>query len=165
MTVALALARSSPAGAADTRELRFWHTHTGERLRVTYFEHGRYLPDALATIDHYLRDFRSGEVHVIAPALLDSLSELCANCGGGTFEVISGFRSPQTNDMLRRAGGGGVAARSLHMDGRAIDVRFTGFATARLCQVALQLRRGGVGYYPGLNFVHLDIGRVRQWRG
>lgn len=132
---------------------------------MTYCEHGRYLPDALATIDHYLRDFRSGEVHAIAPALLDSLSDLRASCGGGIYEVISGFRSPQTNDMLRRSNGGGVARSSLHMDGRAVDVRITGFATARLHQAALQLRRGGVGYYPGLNFVHLDVGRVRRWTG
>ncbi|HLE65999.1 MAG TPA: DUF882 domain-containing protein, partial [Burkholderiales bacterium] len=108
------------------------------------------------------RDFRTGETHPIDPRLLDTLNVLCALCGGGVFEVISGYRSPKTNAMLRGAGGG-VAEHSLHVEGRAIDLRLTGFRTARLRDAAIALGRGGVGYYPKSDFVHLDTGRVRNW--
>jgi len=166
----LGLARPALAGtptAADTahpaeRFLAFHNLHTGERLHVTYFADGAYVPASLARVDWLLRDFRAGEVHAIDPRLLDTLHALAAACGCETFEIISGYRSPKTNAMLRKASGG-VAKRSLHMDGRAIDVRVTGLGTARLRDAAIALRRGGVGYYPGSDFVHLDTGRFRTW--
>lgn len=144
-------------------QLSFRHTHTDETLRVTYRSGSEYLPTALDQINHLLRDFRSGEVQPIDPALLDILHALGSSCGGRTFEIISGFRSPATNAMLKRTRGGGVATHSLHMEGRAIDVRLTGVDSARLRDAALDLGLGGVGYYPIEDFVHLDTGRVRTW--
>jgi len=94
--------------------------------------------------------------------LLDTLHTLCTNCGGGAFEIISGYRSPKTNAQLQMASSG-VAEHSLHLEGRAIDVRLAGLATARLRDAALALGVGGVGYYPKSDFVHLDTGRVRRW--
>ena len=159
----LALAMS-PARALvpGPRSLSFYHTHTGERLTVAYCESGRYVPDALRAIDHLLRDFRSEKTHAIDRRLLDQLFALATCCGGRTFEVISGYRSPQTNAMLRQTTAG-VAAHSLHLDGRAIDVRLEGFDTAKLHRAALAMARGGVGFYPQSDFVHLDTGRFRTW--
>ena len=159
----LGLARPARAAAGEERALEFRHTHTDERLSIAYFARGAYVPASLGRIERLLRDFRTGEVHAIDPRLLDTLHALGAACGGGTFEIISGYRSPKTNAMLRRTGGGGVAQRSLHMDGRAIDVRLAGVPTARLRAAAVALGRGGVGYYPGSDFVHLDTGAVRAW--
>jgi uncharacterized protein YcbK (DUF882 family) len=151
-----------PRGEARPRALAFANLHTGERLEVAYRERGEYLPDALSSLDHLLRDHRSGEVHPIDPALFDLLYDVRRATGGSVFEVISGYRSPATNRMLR-AQGGGVAANSLHLVGKAIDVRLRGVETARLRRAALRLGRGGVGYYPGPDFVHVDTGRVRFW--
>lgn len=151
------------AQARQVRELRFFHTHTSEKLRITYAENGHYVPEALAEINHLLRDFRSGEVHDIDPRLLDTLHEVRSLTGSSArFEIISGFRSPATNDMLRHASSG-VAKKSLHMQGQAIDVRLGGTPTSQLRRAALSLARGGVGYYPESDFVHLDTGRVRSW--
>jgi len=149
--------------AGAPRHLSFAHTHTGETLAITYWRDGRYDPIALKTIDHLLRDHRTGAVHAIEPRLLDYLHTVqCALECDAPFEVISGYRSPVTNDMLHRTTNG-VATRSLHMDGRAIDVRLPGVRTARLRETAAALRLGGVGFYPDSGFVHLDTGRVRQW--
>jgi uncharacterized protein YcbK (DUF882 family) len=145
------------------RALRFAHTHTGERLAVEYFSGGTYLPDALATINHFLRDFRTGDVHAIDADLLDlihSLADLTETTQ--PFQVISGFRSPATNQMLRHQSEG-VAAGSLHMKGQAIDIRLADVPLVKLRQAALQVRRGGVGYYRASDFVHVDTGRVRTW--
>jgi uncharacterized protein YcbK (DUF882 family) len=150
------------AGPAAERSLAFYHTHTDEQLSVTYFAEGSYVADSLLRIDHLLRDFRTGEIHSIDADLLDTLHILRQMCGGGTFEVISAYRSPATNAMLQ-ARTDGVAANSLHLQGRAIDVRLTGYDTARLRDAAIGLGRGGVGYYPVSDFVHLDTGRVRAW--
>lgn len=145
------------------RALSFYHTHTGERLKITYAERGRHLPDALAAINKFLRDFRSGEAHPIDPLLLDTLHQLQEKTGGrGTYEIISAYRSPQTNEMLR-SNSSGVAQRSLHMEGRAMDVRLRGVPTRKLREAALSLQVGGVGYYPDSDFVHVDTGRVRYW--
>ncbi|HSN31208.1 MAG TPA: DUF882 domain-containing protein, partial [Ideonella sp.] len=123
----------------------------------------RYLPDALAAVDRLLRDFRSGEVAAIDPALLDLLHALAMTTGAqGPFEVISGFRSPATNEMLRHRSSG-VASGSLHMLGQAIDIRVAGVPLAGLRNAALSLRAGGVGFYPASDFVHVDTGRVRAW--
>ncbi len=154
---------SRAAAALETRSLAFSHNHTGERLRVVYYEGGEYLADAVAEINHLLRDFRTGEVWEMDLALLDTLAELRAMTGSrAEFQVISGYRSPQTNEMLRNSSSG-VAKRSLHMQGRAIDVRLSGYDTAKLRKAALRLRRGGVGYYARSDFIHVDTGRVRTW--
>ena len=145
------------------RSLSFVHTHTGETLRAEYFSGGVYQPGDLARVDRFLRDFRSGDIHAIDPRLLDILYRLQILADRpATYEVISGYRSPHTNAALHRASAG-VAEHSLHMEGRAIDVRVTGFPTRRLRDLALSLRSGGVGYYARSDFVHLDTGRPRSW--
>lgn len=160
---AMMVQRPLRADSAGVRALRFTHTHTGERLAIEYFNGGRYLADALVTVNHFLRDFRSGDVHDIDPELLDLLHEVAATTETSTpFQVISGYRSPATNAMLRRRSEG-VAAGSLHMQGRAIDIRLADVPLAALQRAALDLRRGGVGYYPASDFVHVDTGRVRMW--
>ena len=149
--------------ATNTRRLSFHHLHTGESLHTVYWHAGNYDAAALSEINRVLRDFRTGEHHPIAPDLLDLLhtvqSEL--GCDGG-FQVIGGYRSPKTNDMLRKRSSG-VAKRSLHMQGRAIDVRLPGIKTSVLREVAADLKLGGVGYYRKSDFVHLDTGRPRVW--
>jgi|HubBroStandDraft_5_1064220.scaffolds.fasta_scaffold200357_2 uncharacterized protein YcbK (DUF882 family) len=151
------------AKAAATRALSLVHTHTGEKLSSVYFRDGSYVPAELARINHLLRDFRTGEVRAIDPAVLDILADVRALAGRDeAFEVICGYRSPQTNAMLH-ARSSGVAEHSLHLEGRAIDVRLPGVPTARLRDLALGMGRGGVGYYAASDFVHLDNGRVRHW--
>jgi len=151
------------ANPTASRALTFLHTHTGERLTAEYFTQGRYLPDGLAAINHLLRDFRTGDVHVIEPPLLDLLHELTGVTGTTRpFQVISGYRSPATNAALRLRSEG-VAAGSLHMRGEAIDIRLADIPLPKLKAAALAIRRGGVGYYPASDFVHVDIGRVRTW--
>jgi len=161
-TLALALPFSPAAWGAAPRSVSLYHTHTGERLSAVYFEHGEYLPDALASLNHLMRDFRSGDVCQIDAGLFDQLSALNLACGPGTFDVISGFRSMHTNDMLRSRSDG-VAKGSLHTQGRAIDVRLAGRDTRQLRNAAVELRQGGVGYYARSDFIHLDTGRVRTW--
>lgn len=155
-------AAPSPAG---TRRLVLHNTHTNETVRVDYCIDGRYCADGLARIDRVLRDHRSGDVHPIDRGLLDLLHEVAGRAGrDAEYEVISGYRSPASNAMLH-ARSGGVARRSLHMDGRAIDVRLVGYDLAKLRDHALAVERGGVGYYRASQFVHLDTGRVRTWAG
>jgi uncharacterized protein YcbK (DUF882 family) len=148
-----------------TRQLSMVSTHTGERLAIRYFEGGQYVPAALGQLNHLLRDHRTGDVSVIDPALFDRLHALaqCAQCEPH-FEIISGYRSPATNDKLRESSSG-VAKHSLHMEGRALDVRLAGASCAKLRDMALAMKAGGVGYYAKSNFVHLDTGRVRSWTG
>lgn len=160
---ALALPGLSFARAAEPRRLRLFHTHTAEKLDVVYHENGAYLPDALGELNHLLRDFRSNDVVAIDPQLLDFLHAAQQRVGSkGTYEIISAYRSPATNEMLRRRGAG-VAKRSMHLEGKAIDVRLTDARTRDLRQASIELSRGGVGYYERSNFVHLDTGRVRRW--
>ncbi len=145
------------------RELSFHHAHTDEKLAITYYEGGLYRPEALTRINHLLRDWRTDEAHEIDLKLLDMLHSLRQATGNrGDFKVISGYRSPTTNAMLRRKING-VAKRSLHMQGRAIDVRLTDVNTATLRNIAIAMKSGGVGYYRKSNFVHLDTGRFRTW--
>lgn len=149
----------------DFRTLRLINTHTGEEREVRYFEGGTYRPEQLGTLDWLLRDYRTGQVFPIEPRLFDLLHELAAEAGREPrYEVISGYRSPATNAMLA-ATTGGVSSQSLHMSGRAIDVRLVNFPTAGFRDLALAKQAGGVGYYPGSDFVHLDTGRVRSWSG
>jgi uncharacterized protein YcbK (DUF882 family) len=151
------------AAAADVRRISFVHTHTGERLSLAYFEQGAYVPGALQKVAHFLRDFRTGDEHPIDPPLLDYLTDLRVIAGlDAPYEVISGYRSPHTNAELHRRSSG-VSEHSLHMEGRAIDVRLGGFSTRKLHDLARGMQRGGVGFYPASDFVHLDNGRVRYW--
>lgn len=154
------LAHSKPAAE---RSLRFYNLHTGERLRATYFADGGYVPEELNAINYILRDFRTDEVEPIDRALLDLLHALRRKVdSAGPFHIISGYRSPKTNAMLRNKSNG-VAKRSYHMKGMAIDVCLPGCELERLRRAALSLRRGGVGYYPASGFIHVDTGRVRAW--
>lgn len=148
------------------RALSMVSTHTGERLQqVRYFEAGAYLAEGLKRLDHLLRDHRSGDVAAMDPRLFDQLHALARAAGSeSAYEIISGYRSPATNEKLRQ-GSTGVATRSLHMEGRAIDVRLPGVATSRLRDLALAMQAGGVGYYPKSDFLHLDTGGVRSWSG
>jgi uncharacterized protein YcbK (DUF882 family) len=151
------------AATSDKRSLALVHTHTGETLSTTYFDNGGYLGPSLDLVNHFLRDFRTNEVHSIDPGLLDILFDLRAKTRhDGPFEVISAYRSPQTNAALRRRSNA-VAEHSMHMEGRAIDIRLRGFPTMRLRDLAINLHRGGVGFYGASDFVHVDTGRVRTW--
>ena len=149
--------------AGSERKLRFAHTHTGETLSIVYRNGDSYASDALGQINHHLRDHRSGEIYSMDTGLLDLLFEL-ANATGSRkpFQVISGYRSPGTNAMLRKKGSG-VAKRSLHMQGKAIDVRLADVPTSQLRRAAIDLQAGGVGFYPKSDFVHLDTGKFRTW--
>jgi len=162
----LAQAAMPPAGLpADRgpRRLAFYHTHTSETLDIVYSENGAYVPEALAEIHHLFRDFRSDDTHPIDPTLLDILHDVKQATGGTRrYEIISAYRSPATNRMLASRSNG-VADRSLHLQGQAVDVRLPGVRTADLRRAALQRAGGGVGYYPESDFVHLDTGRVRSW--
>jgi len=162
-TLALATGAVHASRTATSRALSLYNTHTGEQIQATFWESGEYARDALHAFDVVLRDHRCNEVHAIDPTLLDLLHDLQRSVGTrGAFHVISGYRSPQTNAMLRRASTG-VASHSLHMDGRAIDIRLPGCALRDLQSAAIALRRGGVGYYARSDFVHVDTGRVRRW--
>lgn len=156
---------SLPALAAieGPRTLRFVHTHTGESLKTTYCNGGDYNTACLRDVDHFLRDFRTGESHPIDPSLLDFLYDLQIRADHDAyFEVISGYRSPATNTMLHRKSSG-VAERSQHILGKAIDVRLSGYSTRRLSNDARSLARGGVGFYAKSDFIHIDTGHVRFW--
>ncbi len=146
--------------------LRLYHTHTGEHLDVVYRLGDRYIPGALEELDHYLRDHRTGDVRHFDPRLFDLLYDLITSLGdsGGEIDVICGYRTPWSNEFLRtRHAHTGVARHSLHMQAEAVDIRLPGIPTAELRDAALRLHRGGVGYYRGSDFVHVDVGRVRQW--
>jgi len=151
--------------ALAPRRLRMLHTHTGERIDVVYAEEGAFLPDALHALDRFLRDHRTGEVQAIDPQVLDIAWSLAnaVDRPAGQFEIISGYRSAHTNEMLRAAGHGGVAKRSLHLAGRAIDLRMPGVDLRALRGAAIALGRGGVGFYAASGFVHVDNGRPRAW--
>jgi uncharacterized protein YcbK (DUF882 family) len=149
--------------ALDEKRLSFYHTHTNKKLEVTYSRGGEYIGSALTEINNFLADFRTGDVTSIDPTLLDFIYDIRESLGSsGTFEVISAYRSPQTNEMLRDRSGG-VAKNSQHLLGKAIDVRLDDVDLPKLRDVALAMQRGGVGYYEKSNFVHVDTGRVRRW--
>lgn len=148
---------------AAARKLSLHNLHTGETIRTTFWANGKFLTDALRDIDFVLRDFRTGDIAEIDPNLLVLLHRLSIKAGaGGPFEVISGYRSPKTNAALA-SNSSGVAKRSLHMRGMAIDIRLPGVQLRSLHRAAKSLKAGGVGYYPKSNFIHVDTGRVRYW--
>jgi uncharacterized protein YcbK (DUF882 family) len=156
-------AMGAPAETQRARSLFFIHTHTGERVSETYYDNGAYVVESLNRIHHLLRDFRTDEVHAIDVRVLDILHDLQAMTGhDAPYEIISGYRSPKTNAALRRSSTG-VAEHSFHMQGRAIDVRLSGYATRELHALARTMGRGGVGFYPRSDFIHLDSGPVRFW--
>ena len=144
--------------------LQLFNTHTGERLDIVYRRGDEYIPSVLAKLDYFLRDHRTGDVRHFDPRLYDMLSELTFAIGhpDGEIDIVCGYRSPSTNESLR-AHTTGVAKNSLHIQAEAIDLRMPGIDTLKLRQAALALRRGGVGYYPHSDFIHVDTGRVRQW--
>ena len=147
----------------EQRSLSFVHTHTGESLKAIYFRNGSYDQTALARVAFTLRDFRSGDVYGIDPMLLDALFELQVRSGHDKpYQIISAYRSPKTNTDLRNKSNG-VAEHSLHMKGKAVDIRVAGVPIKKLRDHALAMSRGGVGYYPDANFIHVDTGRLRSW--
>lgn len=157
------LAQASKGRFPAHKSLAFQHAHTGDKLKLTYFEKGRYVNAALREINHLLRDFRTGDIYPIDVELLDQLHDLkLALNVNRPFHIISGYRSPYTNAALHSYSHG-VANNSLHMQGRAIDIRIEGLDSRRIRNAALALRHGGVGYYAESDFVHLDTGKFRTW--
>jgi uncharacterized protein YcbK (DUF882 family) len=145
------------------RELGFVHTHTGRTLEITYWRDGGYDEESLDAANEFLSDFRSKTAKEMDPALFDVLFELKQATGTREpFQVISAYRSPETNEMLRKRSSG-VAKNSYHVRGQAIDVRLADVSTDKLRDVALNLKRGGVGYYKNSDFVHVDTGPIRRW--
>lgn len=153
------------AGQGVARWVELFNTHTAETLRVAYRSATGFVPAALERLQWVLRDHRANESAPMDPQLFDQLAALAAAAGvEPRYQIISGYRSPLTNARLASAGRG-VATRSLHMQGKAIDVRLHGVPCGALRDLALSAAQGGVGYYPKSDFVHLDTGRVRAWAG
>lgn len=160
------LAKSiSPKSVKGERSLSLYNIHTGESLNTVYWQDGLYIPDEMANINHILRDRRNGEMEQMDIRLIDMLSELHEKVDGKrAFQVISGYRSPASNNKLRKVSAkGGVAKKSLHMQGRAMDIRLPKVELKHLHKAARQMKSGGVGYYPRDGFIHVDTGRVRYW--
>jgi uncharacterized protein YcbK (DUF882 family) len=161
--LAAVIASPSRVSAAEPCELRFHHTHTGEHLTIVHRSADGYVPEALDELSRFLADFRTGDRMPMDPKLFDILCAIQESTGSdGTWEVISAYRSPATNAQLR-AHSTGVAEHSLHMSGKAIDVRLTDVRLEDLRDAAWSLQQGGVGYYPASDFVHIDTGRARRW--
>ena len=157
-----ALAVPSPGGIR--RQLAFINQHTGEHLAAEYWVKGHYRAEALRAVNRLFRDHRSGAVHRIDPRLLDLVYALKRKVGArGPFHIVSGYRSPQTNNMLIEGDHYGVARHSYHIKGMAVDLYLPGYSLSRLHKAALSLRAGGVGYYPDNGFIHVDVGPVRRW--
>ncbi|GFO71797.1 hypothetical protein BJAS_P1511 [Bathymodiolus japonicus methanotrophic gill symbiont] len=145
------------------RDLKLHNLHTEEKISLSYYEQGQYVSEALRDISYLLRDHRTGDVLAMDPGLIDLLYDLKGVLGTDQpFQVISGYRSPKTNAALHKKSSG-VASKSLHMQGKAIDICIEGVAVRDMQKAAISLARGGVGYYPRSNFVHIDTGRVRSW--
>jgi uncharacterized protein YcbK (DUF882 family) len=160
----VALGATAPGEAAvSTRDVALHNMHTGETVRTVYFANGRYVRGGLRTIDHVLRDWRTGEIIEMDPKVVDILYLLQRELDpDGPLEVVCGYRSPATNAMLRRRSRA-VARHSLHMRGMAVDFRLPNQPVRVLHEAAVGLKAGGVGYYPRSGFVHVDCGPVRYW--
>jgi uncharacterized protein YcbK (DUF882 family) len=154
----------TPSPQNQDHSLLLYNTHTDERIDIVYRRGDQYIPEALAKLDHFLRDHNTNDVRHFDPRLYDILSDLTAAVGhpGAEIDIVCGYRTPSTNESLR-AQTTGVAKNSLHIQAEAIDFRMPGVRTLTLRRAALGLRRGGVGYYPHSDFIHVDTGRVRQW--
>jgi uncharacterized protein YcbK (DUF882 family) len=162
-SIASLVTPTKEALALDEKRLSLYHTHTEKKLEITYSRDGEYIDSALAEINSFLADFRTGDITSMDPKLFDLMYDIRESLGSsGTFEVISAYRSPKTNEMLRKRSGS-VAKNSQHLLGKAIDVRLDDVDLPKLRNVALAMQRGGVGYYEKSNFVHVDTGRVRRW--
>lgn len=156
---------SAYGSVSDVRELHFYNVSTHEDLKVIYWKEGWYIPEALAEINHIFRDFRTGKVKAINKELLDLLFKVRKQINvDKPFHIISGYRSPGSNAILRKYNKN-VAKNSLHMYGKAVDIRVPGFSLRTLRREAMNLGKGGVGYYPHAKSIHVDIGEVRYWRG
>ena len=144
--------------------LRLFETHTLERIDIVYRKGDIYFPDAIQRLDQFLRDHRTGDVRELDARLFDLLHDLSVSVGKSDAEIniVCGYRTPWSNEFLRRTTSG-VASHSQHMEGRAIDIRIPGVPTLQLRNAALALHRGGVGFYPKSQFVHVDVGRIRWW--
>jgi uncharacterized protein YcbK (DUF882 family) len=152
-----------PPGVA--KRVALYNLHTNENLEIEFSRGGDYVADSLSAIQVFLRDYRNGDQHPIDPKLMDYLYDVARTLGvDPAFSVISGYRSPQTNEQLRERSDG-VARHSLHLEGRAIDVRLKGVSCLALATKARAMSRGGVGYYQRSDFVHLDTGAYRTWNG
>lgn len=159
----LALTPAAIGNTGESRTLKFYHTHTHKTLTVTYYEAGDYLPESLEELRVFLSDWRNGHQHPIDPGVMDILWEIQQHAENpNAYEVISAYRSPETNNFLRK-NSNGVARKSQHLLGKAIDVRLRGTDTSQLRDIALDLKLGGVGFYEKSDFVHVDTGRVRRW--
>jgi len=156
-----ALAKAAQAAPGE-RTLRLYNTHTGESLRTVFWAEGQFIPDALQDINKVLRDHRNNKIAEMDPQLLLLLNDVSTKFGDSQLHIISGYRSPESNAKLH-ANSSGVAKHSMHMDGKAIDIRMPGKDLAQVHKAAMAMRRGGVGYYPDSQFVHMDTGRVRYW--
>jgi uncharacterized protein YcbK (DUF882 family) len=158
-----ALASTLKTVDARRRTLSFYNTHTRETIDIRFFDQGEYCPEALNQANYILRDHRSREVHPIDLRLLNTLYAVKLKIRPKTpFYIISGYRSPATNEMLYRSTSG-VSLTSYHTKGRAIDIRLPGYSSRRLRDVCIALKSGGVGYYGNSDFVHLDTGPIRTW--
>jgi len=165
VSLGLLLAGSlSSSVSVPERRLRLFHTHTGERIDIVYKRGDVFIPEALGKLNHFLRDHRTGDVHEYDPKVFDLLTDLTASVGRPEAElaIICGYRTPWSNEYLRTHTTG-VAKNSLHMQAEAIDIRLPGTKTSTFRDAALALRRGGVGYYPSSDFIHVDVGRIRRW--
>lgn len=154
-----------PASARETigYTVSIKNVHTGEVFSGVYRVGGYYVPRAFRQINHVMRDHRTGDLHPIDPRLVDILSKMQKRCAcSDPITVLSGYRSPKTNNMLRSTTRN-VARNSYHMRGQAVDIRVPGTAASQVQQVALSLKAGGVGYYPRRSFVHVDTGAIRDW--
>jgi uncharacterized protein YcbK (DUF882 family) len=153
----------STALSRAERSLALYNTHTGEGLKTVYWSEGEYITESLGAINRILRDHRTDQIKDIDARLLDLLFALRSELEiSQPFHVISGYRSAETNARLH-AGSSGVAGNSLHVVGRAVDIRTPGTPLPVLRRAAVALKVGGVGYYPKSDFVHVDVGRVRTW--
>lgn len=157
-----ALAKSATAAPGE-RVLRLYNTHTGESVKSVFWAEGQFIPDGLAELNKLLRDHRNGKIIDMDPALMVLVERVTAQFGGNkVLHIISGYRSPETNKMLAEKSGG-VARHSMHLDGKAIDLRIPGVDLKNVHKAALAAQGGGVGYYAASQFVHMDTGRVRRW--
>ncbi len=148
--------------SSETRPLSFYHTHTGEKITIDYSP-DTYTGSVRTALEYFLRDFRTSEIHSIDPRLLDVLATIQHFRGSHScYEVISGYRSAKTNAFLRKKNSG-VARKSYHMQGRALDIRLAGLDTGALRDLAVKFNNGGVGFYPKSDFVHIDTGKKRAW--
>lgn len=160
-----AIAASKMQSTSATYKIAFRNAHTGESFNGVYRIGNKYLPHAFTQINHVLRDFRTGNEHPIDPHTIDIIYNVRNKMKTSQpLEILSGYRSPQTNAMLREAGPHtGVALNSLHMVGQALDIRMDNYSTKHIRDLAMNLRAGGVGYYPASDFVHVDSGKIRHW--